>query len=136
MAEVERIAFRLAREAMTYNEPIPDFSTRYPNILESCVAAPFQTFGKKYLHRGFTGKAAMLFYLMTKNHPFKNGNKRIAMATLFVLLFKNRKWMRVDATELYNTAMWVASSPAKMKKETIMGIERFLKQYVINGPVA
>lgn len=41
--EVEYIAFRLARELMTYNEPIPDFKTRFPNILESCLMMPFHT---------------------------------------------------------------------------------------------
>jgi len=41
IAEVEYTAFTLAREFMTYNEPIPDFTTRFPNILESCIAVPF-----------------------------------------------------------------------------------------------
>jgi hypothetical protein len=36
--EVEYIAFRLAKELLSFNEPIPDFSTRFPNILESCLA--------------------------------------------------------------------------------------------------
>ena len=31
---------------MTYNEPIPDFETRFPNVLESCVVVPFQKFEK------------------------------------------------------------------------------------------
>jgi len=38
--EVEYIAFKLAQEMMAFDEPIPDFSTRYPNILESCLAFP------------------------------------------------------------------------------------------------
>ena len=73
--EIEYLAFRLAREIMAYNEPIPDFETRFPNILESCLVVPFQKFDKKLLYNGLIGKAGILFYLMIKNHPFQNGNK-------------------------------------------------------------
>ena len=66
--EIEYIAFRLARELMTYDEPIPDFNTRFPNKLESCIAVPSQKFEKKNLYKGFIKKASILFYLMIKNH--------------------------------------------------------------------
>ena len=132
IAEVEYIAFRLAKELMTYNEPIPDFTTRFPNILESCVAVPFQTFGRKHFYKGVVGKAAILFYLMIKNHPFQNGNKRIAMTTLLYFLYKNQKWLKVDNKELYNFAVWVAESNPRLKKETIQAIETFLKAYLVN----
>ena len=130
--DVEFIAFRLAREFMTFDEPIPDFTTRFPNILESCLLVPFQKFEKKPLYRGLIGKAAILFYLLIKNHPFQNGNKRIAMTTLFVFLHKNKKWLRVDNQELYNFAVWVAQSPSKLKKETVLAIEHFFKTYLVN----
>ena len=132
LREVEYIAFRLARETMAFNEPIPDFSTRFPNILESCMTTPFQTFMKRSLYPSLLAKAAMLFYLMIKNHPFQNGNKRIAMTTLFVLLYKNKKWIRVDTQELYNFTIWIASSPAKLKDETVKAVEKFLKEYMID----
>ena len=35
VAEVEHIAFVLAKELMSWDEPIPDFHTRFPNKLES-----------------------------------------------------------------------------------------------------
>lgn len=130
--DVEFIAFQLAREAMSYNEPIPEFSTRFPNILESCLAVPFQTFMKKALYRGLIAKAAMLFYLMIKNHPFQNGNKRIAMTTLMVFLFKNKKWLRVDIKEMYEFTMWVAKSHAKLKDEVIKAVEKFIKEHLVN----
>ncbi len=132
LAEIEYIAFRLARETMSFNEPIPEFSTRFPNKLESCVAAPFQTFSNKYVYPGFMVKAAILFYLMIKNHPFLNGNKRIAMTTLFVFLHKNGKWLRVDQQELYNFAIWITSSPAALKDETTKAIEKFISTYMVN----
>ena len=128
--EVEYIAFRLARKKMSFNEPIPDFSTRFPNMLESCIFAPFSKFGKKFLYKGLIGKASILFYLMVKNHPFQNGNKRIAMTTLFVFLYKNDKWIDVDTKELYNFTMWIAQSPPKAMEETVRAIEKFLSSYI------
>ena len=129
--EIEYLAFQLAKETLSFNEPIPEFSTRYPNVLESCLAVPFQTFGGKALYQGLLTKTSMLFYLMIKNHPFQNGNKRIAITTLFVFLFKNQKWLRVDTQELYNFTVWVAASPAKLKDETVKAVEKFLKSYLI-----
>jgi len=129
--EVEYIAHRLAREMLAFDGPIPDFSSRFPNILESCLAVPFQSFSRKPLYPGLISKASILFYLLIKNHPFQNGNKRIAITTLFVFLYKNKKWIKVDTQELYNFAVWVAQSPAKVKDETVMAIERFLKTYLV-----
>ncbi len=132
ITEIEYITFSLARELMTYDEPIPDFVTRFPNVLESCLIVPFQRFEDKSLYKGIIEKAAILFYLMIKNHPFQNGNKRIAMTTLFVLLYKNKKWLKADSKELYNFAIWVAGSPAKLKTETVQATEHFLKVYLVD----
>lgn len=130
--EVEFLAFKLAKQLMTYNEPIPDFSTRFPNILESCLIVPFQKFGGKSFYSGLQGKAAVLFYLMIKNHPFQNGNKRLAMTALFVFLYKNKKWLKVDSQELYNFAVWVAESNPKLKNETVIAVQKFLKTYIVD----
>lgn len=130
--DVEYIAFRLAKEMLTFNEPIPNFSTRYPNILESCIATPFQKFSKKDLYPGLLSKVSILFYLIIKNHPFQNGNKRIAITTLFVFLYRNKKWIEVNTQELYNFTVWIAQSPPKVKEETVKAIEKFLKTYIIN----
>jgi len=132
ITETEYVAFYLAKKFMEWDEPIPDFSTRFPNILESCLATPFSSFGGKSAYQGITGKAAMLFYLMVKNHPFKNGNKRIAMTTLMYFLHKNRQWLKVDEKELYNFAKWVAESNPKVKTETVKATEKFIKTYIKN----
>ena len=129
--EVEYIAFRLAREMLVFDEPIPDFSTRFPNVLESCLATPFQSFAKRALYPTLVSKAAMLFYLLIKNHPFQNGNKRIAMTTLFVFLYRNGKWLKADTQELYNFTVWVAQSPRTVKDETVKATEKFLKTYLV-----
>ena len=132
IGEVEYIAYALAKETMTWNEPIPEFGSRFPNILESCLVVPFQSFGGKPAYRGLVGKAAILFYLLVKNHPFQNGNKRIAMTTLLYFLYKNKKWFKVDNQEFYNFAKWVAASNPKLRKETVAAIEKFLKTYIID----
>lgn len=129
--EVEYIAFRLAQETLSFNESIPDFTTRFPNVLESCLAAPLATFGGKSGYPSLVEQASIPFYLMVKNHPFQDGNKRIAMATLFVFLHKNRKWLKVDTQELYNFTMWIAQSPAKLKIEAVKAIQRFLRVNMI-----
>ena len=116
---------------LPFEEPIPHFSTRFPNILESCLATPFQTFSNRTLYSGFISKASILFYLMLKNHPFQNGNERIAMTTLLYFLYKNNKWLKVDNIELYNFAKWVAESNSKLKAETIAAIDKFIKTYIV-----
>ncbi len=130
-ADVEHITFNLAREMLTFDEPIPDFSTRFPNVLESCLLTPFQKFSKKSLYPSLVKKAAILFYLMIKNHPFQNGNKRIALTTLFVFLYMNGKWIEVDKQKLYNFTVWIAQSPAELKDEVVMAVEKFIKNYLV-----
>jgi death-on-curing family protein len=130
--EVEYIAFRVAQTQLSFDEPIPDFSTRFPNTLESCLATPFQSFSGKNLYRGLTAKAGILFYLMIKNHPFQNGNKRIAITTLFVFLYMNGKWIKADTQELYNFTVWVAQSPRTVKDQTVEAIEKFLRMHLVN----
>ncbi|MBN1787027.1 MAG: type II toxin-antitoxin system death-on-curing family toxin [Sedimentisphaerales bacterium] len=130
--EVEHIAFSLAQEHLSFNEPIPDFTTRFPNILESCLFTPFQKFDKKYLYPALTLRTAMLFYLMIKNHPFQNGNKRLAITTLLLFLNKNGKWIKADIQEFYNFTIWVAQSPADFKSQTVSAIEQFIKEHLIS----
>jgi len=128
--EVQYTAYTLAEQMMQWDEPIPSFETRYPNVLESCVATPFQMFNGKVLYSGLLKKASILFYLMIKNHPFENGNKRIAMATLFLFLARNQKWIRVEPKILYKFAVKVARSKPKYKDRALRKIYDFLKKYL------
>ncbi|MFH0838531.1 MAG: type II toxin-antitoxin system death-on-curing family toxin [Patescibacteria group bacterium] len=132
IGEVQMIAHTLAMNWMAWDEPIPPFSTRFPAKLESCLAMPFQTVGRQDLYPGLTQKAAILFYLLVKNHPFQNGNKRIAVTSLFVFLHKNRKWLKVDNQELYNFAVWVAESPASVKDQTVEATQIFVRNHLVN----
>ena len=69
---------------------------------------------------------------MIKNRPFQNDNKRIAITTLFVFLYRNKKWLKVDTQELYNFTIWIASSPAELKNEVVKAIESFFRSHIIN----
>ena len=130
VSDVEYLAFRLAREHLSFDEPIPDFSTRLPNVLESCVVTPFQRFSRKALYPSLVAKASILFYLMIKNHPFQNGNKRIAITTLLLFLHENKKWLRADTQELYNFTVWVAQSPPEFKDQVVAAIQKFVRGHL------
>lgn len=132
LADVELVAHSLAEELMAWNEPIPPFNTRYPDKLESCLTTAFQTYDGRDLYPTLIEKAAILFYLMVKNHPFQNGNKRIAVTTLLVFLSRNDKWMAVDEQALYNFAIWVAESPPDLKDATVQGVTTFLKKKLVD----
>ncbi len=133
ISDVEYLAFRLAKEHLSFDEPIPDFSTRFPNVLESCVVTPFQKFSGKDLYPSLVAKASILFYLMIKNHPFQNGNKRIAITTLLVFLNSNNKWLRANSQELYNFTVWVAQSPSEFKKQVVDAIQKFVRGHMTKG---
>lgn len=134
LIEVEYIAHRLAQELMDYGEPIPAFSTRYPDILESCLKTPFQKFSNQSLYPGIHLKAAVLFYLMVKNHPFKNGNKRVAVITLLYFLNQNGRVMNASDIELYEFAKSIAESdPSAENGKMDMVVDqvlRFFDDYV------
>lgn len=130
--EIEYIAYVLATELMSWDEPIPPFGSRFPNILESCINTPFQTFYKKHLYRRLIGKASILFYLMIKNHPFQNGNKRIAVMTLLFFLSKNGKWLNISNELLYRVAVEVAKSKPKSKDYIIRWLETTFAEHLIS----
>ena len=132
VTEIEYIAFTFAQKLMNWDEPIPDFGTRFPNILESCINTPFIRFDKKDQYRGLIGKASILFYLMIKNHPFQNGNKRIAVMSLFHFLYSNGKWLSINNVDLYNLAVNVAGSKPVAREKIMNLIDSTLKKYLID----
>jgi death on curing protein len=131
LEHVQYIAHDLARQTMGWDEPIPPFETRFPNALESSITTPFMKYGNREFYKGLVAKSAILFYLMIKNHPFENGNKRIAVTTLFTFLYLNGYWLKVDTQVLYNFAKWVAASHAPLKDSTVGAIEEFIGLSVI-----
>mgnify|MGYP001569410355 FL=1 len=129
--EIEYVAFVLARRLMTWDEPIPDLGSRFPNTLESCIETPFGRFSNKDLYRGLVGKASILFYLIIKNHPFQNGNKRIAVMSLLYFLHKNMKWLRMSETDLYNFAKGIAKSKPTSHEKIIINIQTTIRKKIV-----
>src|SRR5574344_975372 len=61
------------------------FGNEKDNSFKSSIGQIYQTFGGVDLYPSVEEKAAMLLYLVTKNHSFSDGNKRIADNTLVAI---------------------------------------------------
>ena len=72
------------------------FGNEKDDSFKSSIGQIYQTFGGHDLYPSVEEKAAMLLYLVTKNHSFSDGNKRIA-ATLFL-------WFMAGNGILYDAA--------------------------------
>ena len=98
------------------------FGHEKDDSFKSSIGQIYQTFDGAELYPGVEQKAAMLLYLVTKNHSFSDGNKRIA-ATLFLwfllnngILYKADGSKRIaDATLVTMTLMIAESRPEDME---------------------
>jgi len=66
----------------------PLFANEKDDTFKSSIGQIYQTFGGEELYPSVEEKAAMLLYLVVKNHSFSDGNKRIA-AMLFLWFMEN-----------------------------------------------
>lgn len=64
------------------------FANEKDDSFKSSIGQIYQTFGGEDLYPSVEEKAAMLLYLVVKNHSFSDGNKRIA-AMLFLWFLNN-----------------------------------------------
>ena len=69
-------------------------------LLESALAAPFQTYDGRDLFPSVFQKAARLGYGLSCNHAFIDGNKRIGAHTMLVFLYLNHIELSYDQDEL------------------------------------
>ena len=75
------------------------FGNEKDNSFRSSIGQIYQTFDGMELYPSVEEKAAMLLYLVVKNHSFSDGNKRIA-ATLFLWFMNNNGILyREDGTK-------------------------------------
>lgn len=98
--------------------------------LESSITQPFQKIGGRDLYPTFTSKAAMLYYLCIKNHPFEDGNKRMGIFALTIYLAKNGYWLDTTNEDLFNMTVKVAASSMKQKDQIISEIQAFIKKNI------
>ena len=62
---------------------------RDQNLLLSAIAQPASTFDGRYLHSTLYDKAAAYLFHISQNHPFIDGNKRVALVSGLMFLFVN-----------------------------------------------
>lgn len=83
------------------------YAIRDESLLESALAKPRQKFAYKETATIFD-LAASLGYGLAKNHPFADGNKRIALATMGVFLITNGVGLTATEVDAVVTMLGVA----------------------------
>lgn len=94
------------------------FANPKDNSFESSVNQIYQTFGGQDCYPTLEEKAAMLLYLITKNHSFSDGNKRIAASCFLYFLDKNNMLYKnnvpiIDNGTLFALTLLIAESNPK-----------------------
>jgi death on curing protein len=79
-------------------------------LLESAVAAPEASFDGAYLHGTLPEMAAAYLFHLAQNHPFLDGNKRVAAASMFLFLYMNDLELECTEDELVELVVGAASS--------------------------
>jgi death-on-curing protein len=77
--------------------------------LESALAQPKAAFAGRDLHRTLAEKAAALGFSLAKNHPFVDGNKRVAHAAMETFLVLNGWEVRASVDEQERLILKLAS---------------------------
>lgn len=103
------------------------FGNEKDDSFKSSIGQIYQTFGGVDLYPSVEEKAAMLLYLVTKNHSFSDGNKRIA-ATLFLwflngngILYKEDGTKRIADNTLVALTLMIAESRTE-EKDTMVKV--------------
>ena len=126
-----KMCHRLAVEFFdSIKEPIAKFEEHEHELLNSALNLPRQTFAQKDLYPTLSKKAAVLYYSLNKNHPFKNGNKRIATASLVVFLFINGYALSVGQEDLFQKTLFVAQSFPHEREDILMEIEKWIQSNI------
>ncbi len=100
---------------------------RDPNLLDSALAQPRVTIGGKFAHKTLFDKAAAYGFHVCKNHPFVDGNKRVAFVLMDIFLQKNGWEMVANEKESYSMMMSLASG-----KLTKAQLSKWLKEHSSN----
>jgi len=108
----ERITYEEAMEAIAVlKEMFNDsdiFGTEKDASFKSSLGQIYQTFGGKELYPTAEIKAAMLLYLVVKNHSFVDGNKRIAAFVFLWFLSRNGLLYKADCSKNISDGTLVA----------------------------
>lgn len=86
-------------DSMKFSGSSALFGNEKDGSFKSALGAVYQSFGGKDLYPSPQEKAANLLYLVTKNHGFSDGNKRIAAGLFLYFLQRNRLLLRKDGSK-------------------------------------
>ena len=113
-------------DGMKFGETSSLFGNEKDDSFKGSIGAIYQSFAGEDLYPTLEEKAANLLYLVTKNHSFSDGNKRIA-ATMFLyfldkngVLFRDREKLIDDHTLVALTIMIAESNPEE--KEMMISV--------------
>lgn len=85
------------------------YGLRDPALLSSALAVPGASWSGAYLHEDIPEMAAAYAYHISGNHPFIDGNKRVALAAALVFLDINGYDLICPEKKIYEIMMAVAS---------------------------
>lgn len=107
-------------DSMKFSDASALFGNEKDGSFKSALGAVYQSFGGRDLYPSAQEKAANLLYLVTKNHGFSDGNKRIAAGLFLYFLKRNRLLLRkngskriADHTLVALTVMIAESKPSE-----------------------
>jgi len=109
------------------------FGLERENTFDSVVKNLYQTFNQRELYPDIESKAAHLLYLIIKDHPFVDGNKRLGSFFFIYFLDKNNYLYRADGERKINNnaltalTLLLAASQAEEKDQLIALITQLLK---------
>ena len=110
------------------------FGNEKDDSFKSSIGQIYQTFGGEELYPSVEEKAAMLLYLVTKNHSFSDGNKRIA-TTLFLwflnnngILYRNDGSKRLADNTLVALTLMIAESKTEEKDVMVKVVVNLINQ--------
>jgi len=110
------------------------FGNEKDDSFKSSIGQIYQTFGAEELYPSVEEKAAMLLYLVTKNHSFSDGNKRIA-ATLFLwflnnngILYRKDGSKRLADNTLVALTLMIAESKTEEKDVMVKVVVNLINQ--------
>jgi prophage maintenance system killer protein len=110
------------------------FGNEKDDSFKSSIGQIYQTFGGEELYPSVEEKAAMLLYLVTKNHSFSDGNKRIA-ATLFLwflnnngILYREDGTKRLSDNTLVALTLMIAESRTEEKDVMVKVVVNMINQ--------
>ena len=120
-------------DSMKFAADSPLFGNEKDGSFKSALGAVYQSFGGKDLYPSSQEKAANLLYLVTKNHGFSDGNKRIAAGLFLYFLKRNKLLLRKNGTKriadhtLVALTVMIAESKPQEKELMVNIVMTFLK---------